>query len=119
MSITVASIIVICRFNLPTMNKYRPTPKQEAAFKKVVDAMKAAKKLGLTFYGRSDVLVAYNQQAEEYKAKYPGWALIGNGNDHIPHLSDIKVLTDSGADDYECYKHESDDPDLIDEDDDE
>jgi len=47
------------------MKTHVPTDIQEKAFKKVVDAMKEAKKKGLRFYGKSDVLVAYTKEASD------------------------------------------------------
>lgn len=85
-----------------------PNKIQEAAFKKVVKAMQEAKKAGLVFYGKSDVLVAYTRQAEDYVNQHGFSKLLGRGTRQIPNLLGRNVLHDSGADDYPCYATKKD-----------
>lgn len=87
---------------------FTPNEKQEKAFDAVVKAMKEAKKIGLVFYGKGDTLVAYTKVADDYVNKHDTWELIGNKNEQLPCLSCLKVLSDSGADDYPCFANEED-----------
>lgn len=94
---------------MKTNKKHIPTPKQEAAFKKVVDAIKAAQKAGLVFFGKQFELTAYTKEANRYvDEKDFGRTLNGQGR-NIPCLS-ARVLHDSGADDYSRYITDEDDP---------
>lgn len=89
------------------MKTHIPTNEQEKYFKKVVIAMKEAKKKGLVFYGKSDVLVAYTKEASDYQ-NIDFNKTLGTGYGTLPHLSAQRVLDDSGADDYASYLNESD-----------
>jgi len=88
--------------SLEPKKNHNPTHEQEKAFKKVESAMKNAKKTGLRFYGKSDVLIAYTEEAANYQNIDFNACLSGDGST-IPYLSARNVLDDSGADDYACY----------------
>jgi len=84
------------------MGKFTPTEKQEQAFKDVVKAFKKAKRLGLVFYGKSDSLVAYKKNADEYIESNFEASLRGGGN-QVQKLQARGCLNDCGADDYGRY----------------
>jgi len=80
--------------------------KQEKAFNKVISAMKAAKKLGLHFYGKQDILVACTTKANSYINDNGMAYLLKQDHEPIPYLTGDNVLSDSGADDYENFLEE-------------
>lgn len=82
---------------------FEPTKEQRKAFKKVADAIKLAQKAGLVFYGKSDSLVAYTVEANDYIENYGFERCLNNGNKQIEHISQTGLINDSGADDYPCY----------------
>lgn len=79
---------------------------QEKAFKKVVSAMKAAKKLGLHFYGKQDILVACTDKVNSYINDNGMSKLLRQSYEPIPYLTGHNILSDSGADDYENFLDE-------------
>lgn len=87
--------------------KFSLTLKQEEAFKKVEKAIKDAKKLGLVFYAKSEKLVAYTKQANDYIEEDFESSLRGKGN-QVECISKSGLINDSGADDYGCYRTEAD-----------
>ena len=89
------------------MNPFEPTKEQEKAFQKVVAAIKAAKKLGLSFYGRQGSLAAQNAFVEKYEKEHGFDHLLQTGAGQLPCLT-ANVLNDSGADDYPCYASSED-----------
>lgn len=86
---------------------FTPTLKQEKAFKKVEIAIKKAQKLGLVFYGKSESLVAYTKQADRYIEEDFDNSL-GTGFNQIESISQTGLISDSGADDYACYRTKHD-----------
>jgi hypothetical protein len=88
------------------MKVHTATKAQKKAFDSVVKAINRAKSLGLAFYGKQDSLVAYTNQADDYVNEI-GFDRSLRGVAQIPYISAI-VLTDSGADDYSCYKTQAD-----------
>lgn len=87
--------------------KFTPTLEQEKAYKKVASAIKNAQKSGLVFYGKSGSLVAYTKQADEYIEKdFEG--SLASGRNQIACISETGLISDSGADDYGCYRTERD-----------
>lgn len=84
-------------------NTFEPTEKQKKAFKAVIAAIKRANKSGLVFYGKSDYLVAYKKNADEYIDEVDFSDGLATGFSEIEHLS-ARALSDSGADDYSCYR---------------
>jgi len=91
-------------------NRFKPNKKEKAAFERVIKAIKAAKKLGLAFYGKQGALVAYTKYADDYADKFNYDKICANGNKSIPYQS-ANVLNDSGADDYACFYKPEDNPD--------
>ncbi len=88
------------------MSKHIPNKKQTKAFEQVIKAIDRAKKAGLVFYGKQDNLVAYTKQANDYIKQYDFDRICATGYRAIPYISD-SCLTDSGADDYPCYKKDT------------
>ena len=82
---------------------FTPTLEQEKAFKKVETAIKKAQKLGLVFYGKSGDLVAYTKQADKYIEEDFDNSL-GTGLSQVDCISKTGLISDSGADDYACYR---------------
>lgn len=91
------------------MSKHVANEKQVASFKAIVKAIKAANKIGLVFYAKSDNLVAYTKEADHYIENEHGFdtCLRGKGG-QIPKLT-ASILADSGADDYPSYVTKEDD----------
>jgi hypothetical protein len=84
------------------MGEFTPTEKQEKLFKEVTKAFSKARKAGLVFYGKGDTLVAYKKNADDYIEEDFAISLRGEGGE-IEHLSSLKCINDSGADDMGCY----------------
>lgn len=82
--------------------------KQEEAFKEVVKAFQKARKLGLVFYGKSDTLIAYTKQADNYIDQVPFHQACATGYSSLPCLTALKCISDSGADDYGSYRSQED-----------
>lgn len=81
------------------------TPDQEKAFNKVVNAIKAANRTGLVFFGKQNSLVAYTKDAADYENLHGIDRLTTNYNSErgeIPHIG-APILADSGADDYSYF----------------
>lgn len=92
------------------MKKLRAINKrQEAAYERVAKAIESANKAGLVFFGKSEKLVAYTKQSDEYVEHYGFENLLGLGSDQIENLSQ-PLLRDSGADDFPCYAQPQDNP---------
>lgn len=77
---------------------------QKKAFERVEKAIAAARKKGLYFYGRQNVLEAYTKPAMEYLERKS----ICDVSRRIPCLKALNVLTDCGADDSWSYTTEED-----------
>lgn len=85
------------------MSKHIANDAQRKAFDKLVKAFKEAKKSGLVIYAKSEKIVAYTKQADNYIENEHGFekSLRGQGY-QVPNLN-ANLLADSGADDYGCY----------------
>ncbi len=88
------------------MGKFTLTDEQEKAFKKVISAMKKAQKTGLVIYAKQYDLVAYTREANDYIEENFEKSL-ATGFNQVENIS-IACLADSGADDYGCYRSQSD-----------
>jgi len=88
--------------------KHYATKKQEEAFGKVVKAFNEAKKAGLVFYGKSGSLVAYTKIADKYNDAVDFEEALSGNYGAVPFLTDRRCISDSGADDYACYRTEED-----------
>lgn len=86
------------------MRTHVPTAAQKKAFDKVVKAFQMAKKSGLVFYAKSQNIVAYTKEADNYIENEHGFenCLRGEGY-QIPYISKSFLINDSGADDYASY----------------
>lgn len=88
--------------------KHTANKKQTEAFEALVKAFKRCKNTGLVLYAKSEFVVAYTKQADEYVEKKHGFeTCLASCNGQIPCLS-ANVLADSGADDYASYVSEED-----------
>ena len=83
---------------------FSPSKEQETAFKKVAKAIKDAQKIGLVFYGKSGSLVAYTKQADKYNNEVDFQETLGTGLNEVDFISQTGLISDSGADDYACYR---------------
>lgn len=88
--------------------EFSPNKEQILAYKKVFKAIKEAQKKGLVFYGKSGNLVAYTKQADKYNNEVDFSETLGTGFSQIDCISESGLITDSGADDYPCYRSQSD-----------
>jgi hypothetical protein len=87
---------------------FNPTSKQQQAFKRVERAIKDAKKEGLIFYGKSQSLVAYTKEADDYIRTNGFEKCFGTNAGQIPCISKLDLINDSGADDYPQFLTKSD-----------
>lgn len=85
-----------------------PTTDQKKAFTKVANAIKAAKKAGLIFYGKSGDLVAYTKEAEDYVESHGFLKCLRSTHGEIPNISVSGLINDSGADDYPHFISKAD-----------
>lgn len=84
---------------MPINRTHQPTKAQEKAFERVEKAIEAARKKGLYFYGRQNVLEAYTEPAMKYLER----EAICDGSRRIPCLKALNALADCGADDSWSY----------------
>ena len=90
------------------MSKHIANKKQELAFNSLIKAFKEAKKTGLVIYAKSEKLVAYTKQADDYVKNEHGFEkCLSSYGGQIPYLS-CSLLADSGADDYPSYIDKAD-----------
>ncbi|MGL5690400.1 MAG: hypothetical protein ACRDD8_06200 [Bacteroidales bacterium] len=91
-------------------SKFDINADQMKAIESVKRAMKKAKSLGLVFYGKSESLVAYTKEADNYVRQE--FKTIGDsdatGFSEIPYVSLGGCILDSGADDYPCFRNQHD-----------
>lgn len=83
------------------------TKEQQKAFKALEKAFKKCNQVGLAIYGKQYHLTAYTKEAEAYIEQFNFESIMGGAGDVVPHLH-IKVLADSGADDYARYRNKAD-----------
>lgn len=85
------------------MPNFNSTPEQERVFKSLIRVFKKAKKQGLVFYAKSDSLVAYTKDADDYiEEDFEG--SLGTRFSPVPYLSSSNCISDSGADDYGNFR---------------
>ena len=90
------------------MSKHIPNERQKKAFAQVIKAIERAKKAGLVFYAKSNALVAYTKNADDYANQWDFSTLLSRAEGRtIPFLGE-NILTDSGADDYVGYMTKED-----------
>lgn len=87
---------------------FSPNEEQIKAYKKVKKAIKEAQKKGLIFYGKSDSLVAYTKQADDYINNVGIEKSLATGFSQIPCISESGLIADSGADDFNCFISKAD-----------
>lgn len=83
---------------------YDLNEEQIRACKAIGRAIRKAQKLGLSIYGKQDMLVAYTKKAEisgHICELHESWNK--DNNSPVPRY-DIERITDSGADDELCFK---------------
>lgn len=90
------------------MGKHIANDKQRKAFDALIKAFKACNKAGLVIYAKSEKLVAYTKQADNYIEVEHGFEkCLRSYCGQVPCLTS-NILADSGADDYASYVSEED-----------